>query len=68
MPDVSGEKGKIRLFWILREQLTQGEGCRLQENILLPKGCLECRVPEQVLSSLFEWRLILSIGSVSYSL
>lgn len=68
MLDPSGEKGKIRLFWILREQLTQGEGHKLQENILLLNGHLECRVPERVLFSLFEWRLILSIGSVSYSL
>lgn len=35
---LTGEtKGKIRL----RELLTQGEGWELQENILLPCGCLE---------------------------
>lgn len=62
-----GDKGKDKALQILREQLTQGDGHKLQEDIPLPKGCLECKVPEQVLFSLFEWRLILSVSSVSYS-
>lgn len=60
-------KKKYKALWVLTEQLTQGEGHKLPANIPLPKGCISCRVPELVLFSLAEWRLILNIGSVSYS-
>lgn len=66
MPDLIEEtKGKIRLSSILRKQLTQGKGRKLSAGKHpAPQGLLECRVPGQVLFSLFEWRLILSIGFV----
>lgn len=67
-PSLTGEmKKKDKALWVLTEQLTQGEDHKLPENILLPKGCISCRVPEQVLLSLAKWRLILNIGSISYS-